>query len=104
MCNNNRPKLTPEQKMVNSIFHSVLGEEVYKLDLDPDTEGEYMMDICRYLRCMTDDLNPEDPESMGEGLNYIGYILEVLKAVLSGKITEEQLKDIEEWQQYLEVR
>jgi hypothetical protein len=112
MCNNNRPGLTPEQKMVNAIFHSTIGEDVYKeeqpavaqIPLDPDTEGEYMMDVCRYLRCMTDDLEEIGPEDFGSRLDHIGYVMEVLRAVMAGSITGEQLKDIEEWQQYLEVR
>lgn len=115
MCNNNRPKLTPEQKMINAIFGQVVGEEVYKVEdrkitpsprftLDPDVEGEYMMDICRYLRCVTDDLDPDNPETFVDILDHIGDVMQVLKDVMQGSITAEQQEDIEKWQQYLEAR
>jgi hypothetical protein len=85
LCNNNRPKLTPEQKMVNAVFQKIVGEDVYKdipeeviqkrlrqaigmeddessallFTLDPDEQSEYILTVSRYMHFCVDALQEE---------------------------------------------
>jgi hypothetical protein len=119
MCNNNRPKLTPAQKLVNGIFQSAFGEEmyVYKEEdakyknsvviIDPDTLGEYMLTVSRFIHFMADAIeeNSEDRKEIDSWEYHMEQIdqgIQVMRRLLNEEATVGDIKRIAEWEEEME--
>jgi HD superfamily phosphohydrolase YqeK len=118
MCNNNRPKLTDEQKMVNAIFHSTFGEKVYVEEeddkyndevviIDPDTLGEYMLTVSRFIHFMADAIeeNSEDRKEIDSWEYHMDLIdqgVQIMRRLLKAEATYKDIKVINEWEEAME--